>query len=110
MLQAESAGRHVRSNKLFSLFSPETQAGSKRFAGRIIGLLLRLFISRMNKSMYVAMRAPPRSTRLMRLMRVPPSSLRTRARTKLQKSDAAGSSRSWMQEDRGECGGADNAG
>jgi hypothetical protein len=94
MLQGGEAPRLVRSNTLFSLLRPATQAASARLAGRSMGLLLRLLASRRNRSKYVAMRAPPNSTRLTRLMLTPGSARRTRARTKLEKSEDRGSSRS----------------
>ena len=94
MLQGGEAPRHVRSNTLFNLLRPATQAASVGLAGRSMGLLLRLLASRRKRSKYVVMRAAPSSTRLTRLMPTPGSARRTRARTKLQKSDAMGSSRS----------------
>ncbi len=42
MLQGGEAPRLVRSNTLFSLLRPATQAASGRLAGRSMGLLLRL--------------------------------------------------------------------
>ncbi len=110
MLQGGEAPRHVRSKKLFSLFSPATQAASVALAGHIIMLLLRLLPSRMNRSRYVAIREPPTTTRHMRLTLTPAASRRMRARTKAAKSDVAASSSSWMAPEGSACGGCCSTG
>jgi len=86
----------VRSNMLFSLPSPAVNAACVGLAGRSIGLLLRLFVSLKNMSMYVAMRALLTLTRLMRFTRTPAASRRMCCNTKSAKSEVIASSASWM--------------
>ena len=50
MLQGGEAPRHEGSNTLFNVFKPAAKAASGGFAGRSMGLLLRLLASRMNRS------------------------------------------------------------
>ena len=71
-------------------------------AGRSIGLLLRLFVSLKNMSMYVAMRALLTFTRLMRFTCTPAASRRMCCRTNAAKSEVMASSASWMLGGAGE--------